>query len=534
MIFASTIQAQEVEYISANNINAGIGIGGNLFSRLDSSMNPRNDTASLWNLFEMPKGSNKRQIFTASLWTSGRDLSQTLICAGQAYRDGGGDFNDGPIASVYDNTYDNFYKRVFKVAKAQIDAFRLLSFPVSVVQIDTAILRWPAKGNAWVTSAYNTQINSTLAPFVDIDNDGNYNPLVGDYPLICGDEAIFFVFNDARGFHQETNSSNKFGIEVRGLAYSFVDNSVSNLPAHKEAVNNTVFVSYDIENKSSNNYHDFCLGLFEDPDLGCFMNDGVGCDTIRNMMFAYNRTMPDPLSNCNGVYGYGNVSISTGTLFLTSAMNAFGFFQGIYDACSTMTNNMHGYINDTLPFTDNHGNVTRFTFPGDLNDTLQWSEVTRPQLYPGDRRVFGSLAPMSFSAGETKHLDLAFFTSYDSTSTMYQIVDTLKRDADIVQQFYNNQVLPCRSAQIASKRSEVIKESLAVSIYPNPTSSQMKVECNRNINAISLHDLSGRVLFEDNPDTKQTLIEVSDFAQGLYLLRISSGEVIVVRKIVLQ
>ena len=35
-----------------------------------------------------------------------------------------------------------------------------------------------------------------LAPFVDVDYDGLYNPALGDYPDVMGDQAIFFIFND--------------------------------------------------------------------------------------------------------------------------------------------------------------------------------------------------------------------------------------------------------------------------------------------------------------------------------------------------
>src|SRR5690606_10962442 len=129
----------------------------------------------------------------------------------------------------------------------------------------------------------NVDISESLAPFVDVDQDGIYNPYKGDYPAICGDECIFFVFNDAKGPHKETGmpALYRLGFEVRGMAYVFYDSTTSQ---SKDVINNTVFVSYEIENKYHLDYSDFYLVLFEDCDLGCYNNDRVGCDTMRNLM----------------------------------------------------------------------------------------------------------------------------------------------------------------------------------------------------------------------------------------------------------
>jgi hypothetical protein len=108
------------------------------------------------------------------------------------------------------------------------------------------------------------------------------------------------------------------------MAYEFTDSVSVNYDYAKRAVNNTVFVHYSIENKSTENYDSFYLSLFEDPDIGCFSNDRVGCDTVRNMMFAYNGTTPDP--DCQTETGYGNTKVAQGVIMLNNAMYSFGFF----------------------------------------------------------------------------------------------------------------------------------------------------------------------------------------------------------------
>ncbi len=51
------------------------------------------------------------------------------------------------------------------------------------------ILEWPANGNPFAKGAGGVAlvVNHDLAPFVDVNGDGKYNPLLGDYPAMKGD-----------------------------------------------------------------------------------------------------------------------------------------------------------------------------------------------------------------------------------------------------------------------------------------------------------------------------------------------------------
>ncbi len=255
-----------VEFLNANNVNAGFGVGGNLFSQKDSfAINNGSSDSTHWALLWVPKDMNTRAMYTASLWMSGFDAGQNLHCAAQRYSFIGPEFYDGPLVANYDSAYDSFYKRVFKITRSQIAHHQSLGTVVIPSQIDSAILFWPGKGNPYVAANYGVTISSRLAPFVDMNGDGIYDPKHGDYPDICGEQAVFFVFNDDRGPHNQT-TGDKLGVEVRGLAEVFVDYGSNRFA--KQAINNTVFVNYEVENKSANNYHDFYLGMFEDTDLG--------------------------------------------------------------------------------------------------------------------------------------------------------------------------------------------------------------------------------------------------------------------------
>lgn len=527
-----------VEYINANMVNAGIGIGGNLFTKLDTLPTQRNglpitDTTDLYDLYEVPQGTNKRDVFTASLWMNGMDSNGTLHCAAQAYNANGPDFYNGPIAAAYDSFYLNYYNRVFKVTKAVINSDMALSFPASPSAIDSSILLWPGAGNPYVASTFGVDIATGLAPFVDVDHDGIYDPMKGDYPAICGDEAIFFVFNDVRGPHYTTGTAEKLGVEMRGMAYEFTDSVSTNFVYPKRAINNTVFVQYDIENKSSLNYDSFYIALFEDPDIGCYSNDRVGCDTVRNMMFAYNGTTPDP--DCQTETGNFPYQTALGVTMLNQTMNNFFFYTNniSFDTgCEYYYNAARATVLDSPYHIGGH-----YEFPGDPNDTSQWSEESVANILPpGDRKDYGTIGPVNFNAGEIIHFDLAFTTSYDSTATLLGIVDTLKRDADIVQAFYNNTVIPCRNAQdtLLGIRNVGSSALFQLTVFPNPASSNVIIEAGSAIQSLQITDITGRTVIQQTCNQTRRVVDISILAKGIYLLRITNGDRLAVKKIVVE
>ncbi len=299
LITATTGKAQSLERLNANNVRAGIPTGGVLFFVTDSLPQSAQDTSVA--MFEVPKGSGITAIFSSSIWMAGMDASNNLHCSAQRYT--ADNFFDGPLGQPVNQAYRNYYERVFKVTKAQLNTHLNLPKPVPNVQVDPDILLWPGKGNPHVLSAFGVNINNDLAPFIDVYPDGIYDPTMGDLPAICGEEAVFFVFNDVNGPAGSTGAA--LGVEIRGLVEEYVDNSLA-LPYEKRALNNTLFVRYEIENKSSNTYNDFYISQYEDMDLGCFANDRIGCDTVRNLMLGYNGTTPD--NDCQGLNGFENIS----------------------------------------------------------------------------------------------------------------------------------------------------------------------------------------------------------------------------------
>jgi hypothetical protein len=538
LMVATFLHAQKEVTLNSNNISAGIATGGNLFSDSIGATGPLGS-----DLFEVPKGSGKDMIYTQALWMWALDANDSLHVAANRYSEYGHDYFDGPIAAVYDSIYDRYYKRVFKVTQAQITQFKNLTFPASESQVDSAILFWPGLGNPSVINDYGVNISSPLAPFVDVNNNGIYEPLLGDYPGICGDAGVFFVYNDARALHTESGGT-ALGVEIRGLASAFIDSS-TNLPYAKQAVNNSIFVQYEIENKSPNNYTNFNLGNWNDGDIGCFDNDYVGCDSARNLMFSYNGVALDP--DCAPENGYGTLPVCLGIKLLNQPLSVFGYFSGQGAALAaqedpTTANQyalfLQGYWGDSSAFEyggngfHSGGQPTKYMYSGDPTDTSEWSEATVPSV-PGDRRMYGATHNLTFNAGEIKHFDYAYYASYDSTSDFLRIVDTVKRDGDILQAFYESNIVPCQS-QFTTAIHEVAPEQITVSIYPNPASDQVTIIAGDNIKTLQLMDIQGRILISQTVGAKMFRLPVSNLAKGVYLVNIQCDGGTVVRRIVVE
>lgn len=536
------VQAQLVEYLNQNNVNVGIGVGGNLFTVFpDTIENPAIDTLTKWQLYESPKDSDIISVFTAALWMTARDANGSIVCSAERYRQGGLLFRDGPIAEDYNAAYDNYYHRVFKVKKQTILNHINAGPPYIPSTIDSSIRFWPGKGNAFVQNSYGVDISRNLAPFADLNNNGIYEPNQGEYPAICGDEAIFFVFNDRR-----VNDIYRMGVEVRGVAEIFEDVSGTNQVYGKRALNNTVFVSYEIHNMSGRNYGKFRLGIFEDIDLGCYTNDRVGCDSLLGLAFGYNGSAVD--ADCNGMKGYGNISASQGFKFLNQEMKTFSYYtngasfnQSDPGSCQQFDNYLNGFWADGVPFTyggtghNSGGAFTSFLFSGNPNNPNEWSEVqpsVASQLQAGDRRMAGGSDSMNFADGEIKYFDFAFFSSLDSTATHLSIVDTLKRDAGIIQSFYDNQIKPCKN-QIVLSVSKV-SEDAAMQLFPNPANDLIVVRSPLSITNVTISDLQGKVHLSLSPNQSEAQINVSALAKGMYIVRGDAKNITTITKLIIH
>lgn len=365
MMFSDVLYAEEVHVHGAKSSNvikeqaAGCESGAN--SKYLDINNVRTIIYSYGNgwfienaEYEIPKGSRKTSMFSFSLWIGGIDVNNNLKLA--AYRYGQGtqatahvknDFWPGPLTvdgtAAVDQVTCAQYDQLFPMTRLEVEAFlawqdNKAEFPNYT--IPPSIKNWPAHGDISKGQAYY------LAPFVDVNGDGDYNPDDGDYPyydlanklcphnlkpgekpahaklkngepddtlgilvdqVIKGDQTLWNVFNDKGNFHSETQGA-PIGLEIRMQSFAFATN---------DEINNMTFYSYEIINRSTFTLTNTYFSQWVDPDLGYVNDDYVGCDVKRGLGYCYNGT---PIDGSGQIQAYGAHPPAVGV----------DFFQGPY------------------------------------------------------------------------------------------------------------------------------------------------------------------------------------------------------------
>ncbi|HQQ11791.1 MAG TPA: T9SS type A sorting domain-containing protein [Bacteroidales bacterium] len=292
------------EWLDVNNIRARINGGGDTWWDLDGNAK-----------YFVPKNGTATSMFSGALWIGGLDINNQLKLAAQRYRSSGNDYWTGPLTTdgtaAVDNPVCAQYDKHFKMTRAAVDEFLAHTDPLTGAFIPSddyvipkEILEWPAHGDVSKNQSYY------LAPFYDVDGDGDYNPQAGDYPyydidnslcktrtptmdesiegvitgsvladqVIKGDQTIWWVFNDKGNFHSETQGS-AIGMEIRAQVFGFATN---------DEINNMTFYSYEIINRSTFELTNTFFSQWVDPDLGFAGDDFIGCDIQRGLGFCYN------------------------------------------------------------------------------------------------------------------------------------------------------------------------------------------------------------------------------------------------------
>lgn len=298
-------------WLNINNARVRVNAGGDMWWDLPGGTGAK---------YYIPANGSATSLYAGSLWIAGLDVNQQLKCAAVRFRqgpdfNGGNDFWTGPLTTdgtaTIDATTCMQYDKMYTITRAEVDEFlsywneetQLMDFPDGY-QIPASIDEWPAHGD-------NTKLISYyLAPFKDVNNDGEYNPEWGDYPyydidnelchsqiptmeeleagtvkgsiladqVIKGDQTIWWVFNDKGNAHTETGGS-AIGMEIRAQAFAFATN---------DEINNMTFYSYEIINRSTYTLTNTYFSPWTDVDLGYSKDDFVGCDVSRGLGYGYN------------------------------------------------------------------------------------------------------------------------------------------------------------------------------------------------------------------------------------------------------
>lgn len=355
----------------------------------------------------------KSPIFSGSVWISSK-TNGNISFSGDRYRSNS-HFLPGPIRlldGIVDLQNCQQFDRVW-IAKTQDikdHITKWMSGPTPLTNINNSILDWPAKGNKRYTIV---PIEDDLAPFVDVNSNGIYDPENGDYPNIKGDEAHFTVVNDISTGRMDSPMIKAVGVEMQTLTYIYYSTIINDLGT-------SIFHECKIIKKTAGTANDFIFSFFVDSDLGNFNDDYIGCDTLSNSGFTYNADSYD-----EGVY-LNNPPVVI-TSFMNRKMGAFVFFingQGglLNDPVISNSTNTFNYARNVMEGkTALGGNytvssdcltpgypITKYLYFGNPSDSNQWS-MTFSNFKSMDFRYLMSSTPLDLEYNKPQNFNFVTY-----------------------------------------------------------------------------------------------------------------------------
>jgi len=78
------------------------------------------------------------------------------------------------------------------------------------------------------------------------------------------------------------------------------------------------------------------------------------------------------------------------------------------------------------------------------------------------------------------------------------------------------------------------KEVIAWNILPNPTDGIIQIESEEVVKGIEIFNPQGERIVITTPNAQSVMIDLSSFASGVYIIRISNGAYFAHKRIVLQ
>ena len=513
-------------------------------------------------------------IYTSSLLISAIDINSNLKVSSSNYNN---IYAAGPITNPngYSQLERDRWERVWKINRTQIDE-HIQAHLMGDVNYSTpeVILNWPGNGNTAIGQL------AQLTRYKDLNNNMIYEPLLGEYPLILGDFCVLSIYNDMNADTSESCSAlaGRAGVEVYEYIYGFDC-------AQDSSLQNSLFVHYEIINKSGTTLYDTHIGNFIDYDINLAIDDYASSDVERGMFYGRDGFGSGPqqgyiilgagadadgLDNAIGIgaqqsingYGYGDGIIDNERLGMTNFVyfNLSGASNGDPNSPLEFYNMMRSMWHDGSPVYYGGDGCTmgttsltsKFTFQGDsdpmwystggIDPGFAWTEEMAGNP-PGDRRGMASSGPFTLQNNDTVLFDIAYVTGIESISGGYTSNEALLNCADSVRQFFKVNETPCSQDFDFYEPFDGIYPFLAMQekiekvepiLFPNPTTGMFTIQGLSDQAKVSINDLAGQLLEYCITNQSSISFDYCDFPAGVYFVKIQSDNYIGTIKFIKQ
>ncbi len=538
IFLANAVTAQSlfknIEYLDVNNVKAAVALHGDMWWDADKQMSA----------VEFPKGSGQYIASASGIWLTAIDAQNSISSSTSMYRQHGVDFWPGPLdaTGTLDIATSEKWARIWKVSAGEIEDFKKISAK-TVSNVPAVILEWPAKGNTHAKGANSAvlSITASMAPYVDVNNDGKYNALEGDYPKIQGDQMLWYVISDNGPTHNSSNppADDPLHVEIHVSAYAY---------ASKPDLANTVFYRYHIVNKSNKSYTNLRFGIFSEADLGFYGDDYIGYDSSYRMAIVYNGSQKDgagepgtyaenvpvmgvsivsvPGEDCtNGLHNPGGSFMNMVTDFSNfgTPVNALEYFRYMRSEFRDGTHLHNDFAGKGIKSKGTGaGPDADFLFPGEPGNNAQWSECISTND-PGDRRFILSTN------------DIELQTAGNADITVALVITDPGKDQNCVGPAFGFAAIKnkaqaawdsyCEQLTTTVKSTNELRNT--VRIYPNPASNELFIEAVNKTTAlkINIYDKIGRKMLstEKVPAQNKATIHMGNIPAGIYSVVCTDG-----------
>jgi len=527
--------------IDGNNLSTYLYKGGIFDQNAVASNSPG---------FEWPLGSNKHVVFTTGLSAScmiNGQLAQTMC----SYK---GEYLPGAIQNgqyYFDSSKFRLYKIVRSGGTSQRD---------------------------WQDWGYMVPYG---APYVDVNNNGIYEPLIDTPGVKNASQTLFACFTDINPNSHNIGEGYGGGITnpIMGIEMHMTK-WVYALPSY----NDVVFTKLEVVNKGTNTWNRTHFAIVSDADVGAPEDDWVGCDTVRSMGYAYNGDNDDATYGLNppavgfdilrgpinkGVTPNVTYNMSSFTRWSGSQLAPYnesdpnGEPQKAYMYMQGFKSDSAAWLDRTQPTPWGSYKKTKKIFYGDPETNEGWTAAkgyivnylkdsvgTLSLEVKGDYRFTLGMGADNYNmlSGDTAVIWLAQFVARGASNL--NSVTILKQSSDVVQAYFESNF----TIGVKQVSSEVPSSYSLGQNYPNPfnpatrirfdirqtDSRKQKIENSNQgiVTKLIIYDVTGRevqTLVNEvlPPGRYEVTFDGSGFASGVYFYQIVSGSFVETKRMIL-
>lgn len=488
------------EFIDIGNVRAPHSLHGNMW--LDTS----------YVGIDFPKGSNRHTASLGALWMSGYVGIATLRTSAMTYGAQGTDYWPGPvngIAATPQQLYDSSKKwaRIWKINQTEINSF-LATATHTVANTPASILEWPAKGNPYAkgNAGAALKIDLDLAPFVDVNADGQYDPLAGDYPRMKGSQMLWWIINDAGPTHTVTNGT-ALKVETKVCAYAYKLGTTAD---------NIIFYEYTVTNRSTATYTNFRLGMMADFDLGFAFDDMAGFDSSRRLGVIYNH---QPGSG-TGTPQMAALAIMELPGDAYNAYSPAGSFVSYSNSNSSPAGDPQTAVEYDRFLRSQYRNGSTWRFGGSYiphNETFGCDSNAM-----NDMRFVLASGNLSLAPSETKKYGFAVMLADSTGECPAMSFDKIHNETDTAYKLYWN---PVNGTPVGGTTGILGVQRTQLRMFPNPAHNLLYIEANsKDPGNVRIYDATGRCLEAgQTQSSNRYTIDVSKLPAGIYTIRFQSN-----------